>query len=465
MKALHELTAAEAGRLIHSRDISPVDLVNALLSRISAVDDRLHSYLLVDAEGALAAARHAEAEIAAGRWLGPLHGVPFGAKDNFFSKGLRTCANSRVLLDHVPDFDAAMVSRLRSAGAILLGKLNTWEFGTGHGLHFDDGVIPAARNPWNVDCFTGGSSTGAGASVAGGTAVFALGADTGGSIRAPAAACGITGLKPTYGRISRHGILPNSWSMDVPGPMAWTVEDCALILQATAGYDPADSATVDIAVPDYLAALEGGCRGLRIGYIPDVGDGIVSDHAVRAGMEDLIAVLKDAGAVIEETRLPLPPARYREVTSLISGSERATVHEADFKAHADLMGEELRGHIMMGSSARAVDYIAAQRMRRVLADGLADLIDKHDALVLPGAHHTAPPIADAQKVRDFMGHSVTAVFNVSGHPALAIPTGFDEAGLPTSCQIVGRYFDEASVLRVGRVYERARPWVTRRPEL
>lgn len=462
---LHELSIGEASRLIRARQTSPVELVEAMLKRIEAVDDRIKSYLLVDAEGALAAAREAEAEIAAGRWLGPLHGIPYGAKDNYYTKGLRTCANSRVLLEHVPDFDAAIIERLRQAGAILIGKLNTWEYGTGLGLVYHDAAFDHSRNPWKDDYFTGGSSTGSGAAVAAGTAMFAMGSDTGGSIRAPAAACSLQGLKPTYGLVSRYGILPNCWSLDVPGPLAWTVEDCAIVLQATAGFDPRDAATVDIEVPDYSRDLESGCKGLTIGVVRDVRDGIESDRAVRDGLEDVIAALAEDGARIVETALPAPPASFRELTALISGSERAAVHEADFRDHADLMGRELRDAIMAGVAARAVDYIAAQRRRAELAKAVDSMVAACDAIVLPGAHHTAPPFSDPEKVREFMSHSVTTAFNISGHPALATRTGFDGEGLPTSAQIVGRYFDEETVLRVGRSYERARSWHEHRPAL
>ncbi len=462
---IHNLSIGDASRLIRARQLSPVDLLEAVLKRIEAVDERIKSYLLLDVEGARAKARKAEDEIAAGRWLGPLHGIPYGAKDNYFTKSLRTSANSRVLLDHVPDFDAAIIERLNAAGAILVGKLNTWEYGTGLGQVYHDAAFPHSRNPWKEEYFTGGSSTGSGASVAAGTALFSLGSDTGGSIRAPAAACGLQGLKPTYGLVSRYGILPNSWSLDVPGPLAWTIEDCAIVMQAIAGFDPRDPATVKVDVPDYSRDLESGCQGLVIGVIRDVGDGIASDPAVQEGLEDLISALAKGGARVVETQLPAPPASYRELTALLSGSERACVHEADFRDHADLMGRELREAIMAGSAARAVDYLAAQRRRSELAKAVDGVVASYDAIVLPGAHHTAPPFSDPDRVRRFMTDSVTTAFNISGHPALATRTGFDAEGLPTSAQIVGRYFDEATVLRVGRSYERARSWHERRPTL
>jgi aspartyl-tRNA(Asn)/glutamyl-tRNA(Gln) amidotransferase subunit A len=460
---LVHLSAAEAGRKLRARELSPVELLEAFLARIERVDDRIKSYLLVDAERAGAAAKIAEAEIMAGRWRGPLHGIPYGVKDTFYTKGLRTCANSRVLLDFVPDLDAAVIERLDAAGAILIGKLNTWEYGTGLGLVYHDAAFAHSVNPWKDGYFTGGSSTGSGAAVAGGTAMFALGADTGGSIRAPAAGCGCQGLKPTYGRVSRHGILPNCWSLDVAGPLAWTVEDCALVLQAIAGHDARDPGCADVPVPDYASGLAGGVSGLTIGVVRDRS--LDTDAANTAGIEDVASVLADAGASVIEVKLPGPPAIYRQVTTLISGSERAAAHEGDFLEHGEKMGRELRDAMMAGLAARSVDYLAAQRRRRELAAALDAVVAAVDAVLLPGSLHTAPPASDWDKVRAFMTDSMTAGFNVSGHPALAMRTGFDGEGLPTNAQIVGRYFDEATVLRVAHAYERARGWHEKRPAL
>ena len=457
------LSVAEASRMLMARKISPVDLVEAFLARIDAVDGRIRSYILIDAENARAKARTAEAEIMAGKWRGPLHGIPYAVKDNYFTKGLRTCANSRVLLDHVPDFDAAAIERLTNAGAILLGKLNTWEFGTGLGDFADDAAYPHALNPWKDGYFTGGSSTGSGAAVAAGTAMFALGSDTGGSIRAPAALCGVQGMKPTYGRISRYGLLPNCWSLDVAGPLTWTIEDSAIVMNALAGKDERDSGTADEPVPDYTRGLDGGVRGLRIAVIRDAQHPEPADPAVAAGIDDVVSVLAGEGALIFEVELPLPPARYREVTTLISGTERATVHEKDFVEHADLMGRELRQSIMTGFAHRAIDYVAAQRRRRELAQSMNAFVKEYDAVITPCLNHTAASMSDAAAVKRCQMAGATTAFNISGHPALSLRTGFDADGLPTSAQIAGRYFDESSVLRVAQAYERARDWHTRRP--
>jgi aspartyl-tRNA(Asn)/glutamyl-tRNA(Gln) amidotransferase subunit A len=459
------LSAASAGRLMARRELSPVELIDAVLAQIERVDDRVKSYILVDAEGARASARKAEAEIMRGEIRGPLHGVPYGVKDTFYTRGLRTCANSRVLLENVPDFDAAVVERLSNAGAILMGKLNTWEFGTGGGLLRHDAAFDHARNPWRDNYFTGGSSTGSGAAVAAGTAMIAFGGDTGGSVRLPAAACGVQGLKTTYGLVSRHGVLPNCWSLDVVGPLAWTTEDCALALQATAGYDERDAACVAEPELDFLIDLDKGVRGMSIGVVRDLGEPSKIDAAVSAGIEDVIDVLQREGARIVEVALPMPPSTYRQVTALISGSERACVHEKDFIESAHLMGWELRTALMAGSAARAVDYVAAQRRRRELAASMDAIIRSVDAVLLPCALHTAPSFDCPEAVRAFMKETCTTAFSVTGHPALSFRTGFDESGLPTAAQLCGRYFDDGKLLRIARVYERAKEWHMRRPEL
>jgi aspartyl-tRNA(Asn)/glutamyl-tRNA(Gln) amidotransferase subunit A len=462
---LVHLSVTEASQLLRARKISPVELVEAFLARIERIDDKIKSYLLVDAAGARAKAKAAEAEIKAGRWRGPLHGIPYGAKDTFYTKGLRTCANSRVFLDFVPDHDAAVIGKLDAAGAILLGKLNTWEYGTGLGLVYHDAAFAHSTNPWKDGYFTGGSSTGSGAAVAAGTAMFALGADTGGSIRAPAAGCGIQGFKPTYGRVSRHGILPNCWSLDVVGPMTWTIEDCAHVLQAIAGFDARDPGCADVPVPNYLDRLDDGVAGLTIGIMRDVGHSVGIDPANATGIEDMASVLRDAGARLVDVCLPGPPLIYRQVTTLISGSERASAHERDFIAHGDRMGREFRDSMMAGLAARSVDYLAAQRRRRELAAAIDAVVASVDTVLLPGTLHTAPPASDPERVKAFMSDAMTTAFNISGHPALAVRTGFDHDGLPTNAQIVGRYFDEATVLRVAHTYERARKWHERRPPL
>ncbi|MFC4275827.1 amidase [Achromobacter aloeverae] len=463
---LHFLTASEAGRLLQARKLSPVELLDAFLQRIEAVDGRLKSYLLMTADTARAAARKAESDIMAGRWKGPLHGIPYAVKDNYYTRGVRTCVGSRVLMDFVPDHTATAIDRLDGAGAILLGKLNTWEYGTGNGGVYFDLPFEPACNPWDLDRFTGGSSTGSGASVAAGTAMAALGSDTGGSVRLPAAACGLQGMKPTYGRVSRHGILPNCYTLDAAGPLTWTVEDNALMLRAIAGHDPADPGSARVDVPDFLENLEAGVRGMTLGvvrYLDDADSAL--DDSNRAAMEDMIAVLAGEGAHIVEVRLPVPLAEYRKVTSVINWTESSSIHEQDFLAHNERMGQALREKMMAGSMTRAVDYLAAQRRRRELANATNALVCSVDALVLPCALHVAPPFSDFDRVKAFTTDTACPPFNASGHPAMSVCTGFDADGVPTNAQIVGRWFDEATVYKVARAYERATGWRAVRPQL
>ena len=455
------LSAAEAGRRIAARRLSPVTYVEALLARIAAVEDRVQAYITVLAEPALAAARKAEAEIAAGRWRGPLHGVPFAVKDNYFTAGVRTTAGSRLMLDTIPDSTAHIITRLEAAGAILLGKLNTWEYGTGNGGVYFDLPFEPARNPWDLARFTGGSSTGAGASVAAGIAPFALGSDTGGSIRLPSAACGLAGLKATYGRVSRAGVLPNCWSLDVTGALCWTAEDSGMVLNVIAGHDPEDPGSAAEPVPDFRAALHGGVAGLTIGLV--TAEGVTP--SIAAGITEAAAVLERLGARLVEATLPAPLADYRRAASLINWSESLSIHEADFRERASLMGQALRDKMTSGSLVRAADYLAAQRLRRQLARATDALFGGCDLLLLPGAFRVAPRLDDPADTRAFTRESAMNVANLSGHPAMSVLTGFDAAGLPLNAQLMGRYFDEATVLRAAAALEAATPYRARRPAL
>lgn len=463
-EALCFLSAAEAGRLIAARKLSPVDYVEAFLARIEALNPRVKAYLTLAAEPARAAARQAEAEIAAGRRRGPLHGIPFAVKDNYFTAGLRTTGASRLLIDFVPDTTAHLVTRLEAAGAILLGKLNTWEYGTGNGAVYFDLPFDIPRNPWDLDRFTGGSSSGSGAAVAAGLAAFALGSDTGGSIRLPAAACGLVGLKPTYGRTSRAGVLPNCWSLDVTGALCWTAEDSALVLNAIAGHDPADPGSLDAPVPDHTEGLAEGVRGLRIGLLRGLPAGEVTADiaaAVACGAD----ALARAGASVFEIDLPAPLARYRRPASVINWSESHSIHEADFRERAGLMGRALREKMTSGSLVRAADYIAAQRLRRELAARTDALFAECDLLLSPGAYRVAPRLDDPDGVMAFTRESAMNIASLSGHPACTVPMGFDAAGMPLNLQLMGPYLAEARVLRAAHRLEADFAERARRPGL
>ena len=459
------LSAAEAGRRIAAGSLSPTALVRRILERIEALNGQLHTYITVVADQALDAARRAEAELAAGRSRGPLHGVPFAVKDNYFTAGIRTTGGSRLMLDVVPDRSAEAVLRLQAAGAILLGKLNTWEYGTGNGGVYFDLPFPPARNPWDPACFTGGSSTGAGAAIAAGLAPFTLGSDTGGSVRLPAAACGVIGLKPSYGRVSRTGMLPNCWSLDVAGPLCRTAEDAALVLAVLAGPDGVDEAARDLPVPDYARGLGAGAGGLTVGVVDDAGPDEVPSPAQGAALREAAAALAAAGARLVPMTLPAPLAEYRRANSLINWSESFSIHEADATERPHLMGRALRAKMMAGATVRAADYLAALRQRRLLAAGIEAMFDAVDVLLLPGTQAVAPPFAQEAEVVDFTRRSWMAPFSLSGHPALTFPAGFDAGGMPRNVQLATRWFDEATLLRCTTALEVASPWPTRHPAL
>jgi len=462
---LHHLTIGAAARLIAARKLSPVELVDAFLARIARLDGVLHSYITVTGEAARTAARAAEASALAGRDIGPLHGIPYGLKDNYYTSGIRTTAGSRLLLDFVPNEDATLYCRLRDAGAILLGKLNTWEFGTGTGELTDDLPFPIASNPWNARRFSGGSSTGAGVAVASGLAMAALGSDTGGSVRVPAAACGLVGLKPTYGRLSRAGIIPNSYSLDHPGLLTWTVEDAAILLSVLAGMDPRDPTTVERAAPD-LARIGAGVGQLRIGVIRRFHQQDVAvDAQLATAIEDAIGVFRGLGAELIDLELPIPLQDYRLCTRVIGSAEAFAAHEQDFLFRRHEMGKALRDKLMSGVFIRAADYLKAVRWRRELAVRTDAIVASCDAVICAGPLRPTPLLTDIAGIKDYVMGSAMCVFNATGHPALAQCIGFDDNRMPLSMQIVGRYFDEETVLRAAAAYEAATPWRQHRPKL
>ena len=460
--ALHFLTIAEASRLIAARKLSPVELTRAFLARIEALGPQLNAYLLVTADLALAQARRAEAEIMAGNHRGPLHGIPYALKDIYCTAGIRTTGHSRSAQDFVPKENAETVTRLEAAGAVLLGKLATHEFA--HGGPSFDLPWPPARNPWNRELATGGSSSGSGAAVAAGLAMGALGSDTGGSIRNPAALCGLAGLKPTYGLVSRRGVWTNSFSYDHAGPMTWTVEDCALMLQALAGHDPFDPASAPRAVPDYAAALTGDIRGLRIGVLRHQYEVEVPvPPVVRAAMEEALSVLRGLGAELEEVRIR-PAQDYYDVKIIGAESELYAVHEAGLRAHPEQFGEDFLGRSLAALLIRAEDYVNSQRERRAMIAEAEPLWARYDALVTAGPG-PAPRLDAWRTIHFWQKGSLTTPFNVLGGPALAQCIGYTEQGLPLSMQVVGRPFDDARVMRIADAYERATPWRARRPVL
>ena len=464
MTDLRHITIAEAAALIEARRLSPVELTEAKLKLVADLDPKIDAFITVTADRAREQAKAAEAEIAAGRYRGPLHGIPFGLKDIFDTAGIRTTANSKILIDNVPERDATTAAMIAKAGGVLMGKLSTWEFA--HGGPAFDLPFPPSRNPWNLAHGTGGSSTGSGAAVVAGLIPAALGSDTGGSIRGPAALCGIAGLKPTFGLVSRTGVVPNSFSFDHVGPMTATVEDCAILLQAIAGHDPADPTSARVAIPDYRAALAGGVRGLKIGVIRHYWeDDNPAVDEVRTAMEAAVEVFQKLGAIVEDARMP-PMQAFYDVKIVGAESELFSSHEKELRERPGDFCADFLARSLVACLFRGVDYVQAQRERRRLLVEMQPLYARYDALLTVGPPAGGAPRLDAHRTVAFWEKpSTTTPFNVTGGPAISVCNGFSKTGLPLALQIAGAPFADAMVLRVAHAYERTAGWYQRRPPL
>ncbi|MBM3943413.1 MAG: Asp-tRNA(Asn)/Glu-tRNA(Gln) amidotransferase subunit GatA [SAR202 cluster bacterium] len=456
------LTIAEAAPLLRDRQLSPVELTRAYLERIQALDSRLHAYVTLLPEQALAQARSAEAEILRGHYRGPLHGVPIGLKDLYDTKGIRTTAMSRVTPDRIPQEDAACTVRLREAGTILLGKLAMHEFALGG--PDPTSLFPPARNPWDLARIPGGSSSGSGAAVAAGLCMGSLGSDTGGSIRGPASLCSIVGLKPTYGRVSAYGVVPLSWSQDHCGPMTWTVTDTALMLQAIAGPDPKDPTTAAAPVPDYSQALQAGIRGMTIGvprqYFYESGPDV--EPQTLAAIETALDLMRELGAEVRDVEIP--HIEYaRAANQAIMMGEAFAFHEHNLQTRRQDYGDMVRVRFLLGGLISSSDYLQAQRVRRLIKREMAQALQEVDVLVTPTSPKPAALLEGYDATVTLTGRSFTSPFNVAGLPAISIPGGFTREGLPIGLQIAGKPFDEPTVLRVACGYEQAARWFERRP--
>jgi aspartyl-tRNA(Asn)/glutamyl-tRNA(Gln) amidotransferase subunit A len=459
---IHFLTIAEAGARIAKKDLSPVELVDAYIDRIETLNVQLDAFITPTLDLARDQAKTAEAEIAAGNHKGPLHGIPFGLKDIYETKGILTSGHSKVMQDHIPDQDATTTAKLYEAGMVLLGKLSTHEFA--HGGPSFDLPWPPARNPWNTDHVTGGSSSGSGAAVAAGFLPGAMGSDTGGSIRNPACLSGTSGFKPTYGLVSRAGVIANSFTFDHCGPLTWTVEDGALMMQALAGHDTRDPASANVEVPDFAAALGGDLKGKRIGVVRHFyEEEQPADDETRNALEAAYDVLRGLGAELEDVRLRTI-REYMDVKVTIAESELYNVHEGNLRTRPGDFGSDFLGRSTPACLISGPDYVAAQRERRVMLDQMKPIWERYDLLVTAGT--SSAPRFDAHRTVAFWEKAaITTAFNVIGGPALALCIGYNGGGLPLSMQIVGRPFDDAAVLQAGDAYERSTTWRSRRPEL
>lgn len=457
------LTIAEAGRRIAARELSPVELATSHLERIRRIDPALNAFLLVTEDRALADARAAEARQMAGTLRGPLDGIPIAHKDIYNTAGIRTTAHSRLLEHNVPDRDAHTVKKWAGAGTVMLGKLATHEFAFG-GPSFDV-PWPPARNPWNREHFTAGSSSGTGAAVAAGLILGGTGSDPGGSIRGPAALCGIAGIKPTYGLSSRVGILPLAFSLDHAGPMAWTAEDCGLLLQGMAGHDPEDPASIDRPLPDFTAELGRGVKGLRIGVIRHFFE---TDHrasdATRAGIETALDFFRKEGAEVRDIALS-PAADYHAVGYLLMISEAFTLHAPWLRERFADYGELFRDRVCLAATVSGPDILQATRRRRVLCREMAEAMADLDIVVSASQPGEAPRVDSVPKWANMEKPSFTMPFNVTGFPAISVCTGFGTGGLPVAMQLAGKPFTEPTLLRAAHAYETAMPWRGKRPAL
>lgn len=461
------MSAGDLSRLIRDGQVSPVEVVDAHLTRIEATEPIINSYITLLPERAREVARRAESQIRAGDYRGPLHGIPVGLKDLFNTAGVRTTSGSRIFDQFIPREDCTVAARFQQAGAILLGKLNMHQFAYGPtGENFDYGHM---HNPWNPEMVTGGSSGGSGSAAAAGQCTITMGSDTGGSVRIPSALCGIVGLKPTYGLVSRAGLTPLSWCLDHPGPMVRTVEDAALTLNAIAGPDPKDRATNNARpIPDYTAALTGSVAGLRIGVVREYFDAPL-DPEVADAVRAALSQLETMGATLTEVSFPLF-ADSQAISGTILMSEAAAYHRELLATDGDKFTPSVRLRLEAGLFVTAADYLKAQQARARFNHEMAGLFRDVDLLAGPTEPVTAPPLLAAEVA---IGERIVGVtgaltqytrpYNITGAPAITVPCGFSATGMPIGLQLAGRPFDEATVLRAAHAYEQATEWGRRRP--
>lgn len=463
--ALPELTIKEAARLIQRKSISPVDLARASLERIEKLNPVLHAYITVIADGAMEAAKKAEEEVLRGNYRGPLHGIPVSFKDNIYTKGVLTTAGSKVLADSVPEYDATVVTRLKAAGALMIGKCSTWEFADGaYGVGF-----PNPLNPWGLDHMVGGSSSGSGVAIAASMDLGSIGSDTGGSVRMPASLCGVVGLKGTYGLVSKYGLIPLGWSTDVCGPLAKTVEDVALMLQAIAGHDPQDPASARVEIPDYAASLKTDLRGLVVGVPQQWFADDLLDPEVESAVRSAIAVLRENGCIIREISIP---SVNLTGAPRGGGGEIGAYHLHWLRTRPQDYSPTARRRYLSAVFASATDYVEGQRFRRILSQQFYEVLESVDIVVTPTVNTTAPKYADVAmgkpQGQDHIAPWLARLqgpFSQAGLPAISVPCGFSRIGLPIGLQIGGRLFDEATVLQVAHAYEQATDWHRKRPPI
>ena len=471
MEKIACLSISELSQLIREKQLSPVEVTEVYLDRIDRLNSRYNAYITVCQEEALLAAKEAEKAIALGRYLGPMHGIPVAVKDQILTKGVRTTGGSPILNDFIPDEDAGVMAKLKAAGAILLGKLNMSEFTVESVRHF----YGTPRNPWDLDRNPGISSSGSGAAVAACLCGTSLGEDTGGSIRLPAALCGVVGFRPTWGRVSRHGILGVSWSLDIAGPISRTVADCAMTLQVIAGYDTKDPYTWDVPVPEYHRALSGNIKGMRVGVVNELLDGTPDaiDAEVKEAVINAISSLENQGAIVK--RIPLPLIRHSSVVlRILSMVESSALYREMTEKHRNEYNHDVQVRRLTGALVPAQTYYKAQGLRNLVRRQMLKALQEVDVLALPVTSMPAPLIdsregisSNEEAVARLRGSrsfgSFTSSAALAGLPAISVPCGFTGQNLPIGFQIVGPPFAEETVLNVAYAYEQNSDWHRQRP--
>ena len=452
------LSATELSGLIETKEVSPVEATEAYLDRIDAVDFKFNSYLAVSRKQALEAAREAEQSIIQGNYLGPMHGVPVAVKDQMWSKGVRSTGGSRFLMDFIPDEDATALANLKRAGAILLGKTNLTEFAIGLPQSFS-----TPRNPWNLDRYTGASSSGSGAATAAFLCATSLGEDTGGSIRMPSAWCGLVGVKPTWGRVSRYGLMKGIWSMDTVGPMSRTVEDAAITLGAIAGHDPKDPYSWNQPVPDYRQALDGNIKGLKVGLISELTNSDAVEPETSQAVVKAASLLGELGASVEEVSIPM--ARHAMTMTLVPLVADPAENQRDWvRNRLHDYGHGNRVGLLTGSIMPAQAYYKSQKLRTLLRNQVLEALDKYDVLISATMGRPAPPVEGYEREPlSSLQYLLTPTYNLVGTPAMTLCCGFTSEKLPIGLQIGGRLLQEGMMLKVAHAYEQNTPWHEMRP--
>ena len=451
------LSTGELSRLIEGKEVSPVEATEAYLARIDALDFKFNAYLTVSRREALAAARDAEEAVLRGEYLGPMHGIPVAVKDQLWTKGVRTTGGSRVLADFFPDRDSTVVANLKKAGAVILGKTNMTELAIGGPHRYSQ-----PRNPWDLDAYPGRSSSGSGVATSAYLCSTSIGEDTGGSIRIPAAFCGVVGLRPTWGLVSRHGLMPGAWSMDTAGPISRTVEDAVITLGAIAGHDPRDPHTWTVATPDFRQSLNGDVKALRIGIVKEQIDSDIVAPDVRTAVLKATSVLGELGAVVEEVSIPHTAYANSPAWGAMA-IEPAINYRQWARERLHEFGRGNRAGLLLGSIIPAQAYYKAQKLRALLRGQVLDAFERYDVLALPTAGRPASHMDDDPVVTDRLPSVQTALFNLASCPAISVPCGLSPQGMPIALQLGARPGGDETIIRAAHAYERHTEWHTKRP--